>query len=235
MTLTNRTVAFIYAHPDDETFGCSYLIRQIADEGGCPVLLTATRGDAGKTGHLEPMSKEELAALRELELEKAVGILGMSAAEQLGMKDGKLGEVEAGLLQEKIVDFLRRHQADIVVTFPEDGLSGHRDHIVIHHAVKEIVTSGQVPSVQKLYYNQAPALASDHPGILRIEGRDRWETKRQALEAHESQAFSVERVFGKLGPEVPPDHHHELFELAWERGVSYPQKREHSIYDDLIV
>lgn len=235
MTLTNRTVAFIYAHPDDETFGCSYLIRQIADEAGNPILLTATRGDAGKTGHLDPMNEDELATLREFELEKAVGILGISTAEQLGMKDGKLDEVDADLLREKIADFLREHQADIVVTFPEDGISGHRDHIVLHHVVKGIVTSGQAPSVQKLYYNLFPPLASERPGVLRIEGRHRWEIKRQALEAHESQVFSVERVFGKLGPEVPPDHHHEFFELAWERGTSYPQKTERSIYDDLIV
>jgi len=234
MMTTGKTVAFIYAHPDDETFGCSYLIRQIADEGGHAVLLTATRGDAGKTGRLGPMTREELAAKRDLELEKAAKILGISVVEQLGMGDGKLKEVEPGLLREKIADFLRRHQAEVVVTFPEDGLSGHQDHIVIHHAVNDVVFGGQAPTVQKLYYNQLGSYASEQSSVLRVAAGDRWDAKRRALEAHESQVFSVERVFGELGPDVPPHHGFETFELAWERGVKFPLKTEQSIYDGLI-
>ncbi|MEF2964613.1 PIG-L family deacetylase [Paenibacillus sp. M1] len=230
----NKTVAFIYAHPDDETFGCSYLIRSISEAGGRPVLLTATRGDAGKTGHLGAMTREELAAKRDLELEKAIEILGIAAAEQLGMGDGKLKEVEPALLQERIAEFLTRHRADVVVTFPEDGLSGHRDHIVIHHAVNKVVYGGRAPSVQKLYYNQVGSYASDKSSVLRVEAGERWEAKRRALEAHQSQVFSVERVFGKLGAMVPPGHQFESFELAWERGVHYPRKEENSVFDGLI-
>lgn len=227
------TVAFVYAHPDDETFGCSYLIRQIADEGSRAVLLTATRGDAGKTGRLGAMTREELAAKRDLELEKAANILGISTVEQLGMGDGKLKETDPALLREKIADFLRRHQAEIVVTFPEDGISGHQDHIVIHHAVNDVVFSGQAPTVQKLYYNQFGSFDSKKSSVLRVEAAGRWDAKRRALEAHESQILSVERVFGKLGPDVPPHLGFESFELAWERGVRFPLKQEHSIYDGL--
>ncbi|RRJ62252.1 PIG-L family deacetylase [Paenibacillus oralis] len=228
------TVAFIYAHPDDETFGCSYLIRQIADEGGNAVLLTATRGDAGKTGRLGAMTREELAAKRDLELEKAANILGISTVEQLGMGDGKLKETDPALLREKIADFLQRHQAEVVVTFPEDGISGHQDHIVIHYAVNDVVFSGQAPTVQKLYYNQFGSFDSNKSSVLRVEAASRWDAKRRALEAHESQTLSVERVFGKLGPHVPPHLQLESFELAWERGVRFPLKTEQSIYDGLI-
>lgn len=214
----NKTVAFIYAHPDDETFGCSYLIRQIADEGGVPVLLTATRGDAGKTGRLGEMTREELAAKREIELENAGKILGIQVIEQLGMGDGKLKEVDPALLQDKIADFLVRHQADMVVTFPEDGISGHADHIVIHHAVNQVLFDGGAPSVQKLYYNRMGTHGAESSSLLVIEEAGKWDVKRRALAAHESQILSIERVFGKLGPEVPPNHRLEAFELAWERG-----------------
>ncbi|MBW4841618.1 MAG: PIG-L family deacetylase [Paenibacillaceae bacterium] len=231
---TGKTIAFVYAHPDDETFGCSYLIRQIADEGGTAVLLTATRGDAGKTGHLGEMSREQLAARRDKELDKAAAILGISVVEQLGLPDGKLKEADPAMLQAKIADFLQRHQAEVVVTFPEDGLSGHSDHIVIHHAVNEVVFGGQAPSVEKLYYNQFGSYTSDHSSVLRVEAGERWEAKRQALAAHESQIWSVERVFGVLGPELPPGHQFESFELVWERGVRYPRGNESSIYDGLL-
>lgn len=214
----NKTVAFIYAHPDDETFGCSYLIRQIADEGGVPVLLTATRGDAGKTGRLGEMTREELAAKRDIELEDAGKILGIQVIEQLGMGDGKLKEVDPALLQDKIADFLMRHQAEMVVTFPEDGISGHADHIVIHHAVNQVLFDGRAPSVQKLYYNRMGTHGAESSSLLVIEEAGKWDVKRRALAAHESQILSIERVFGKLGPEVPPNHRLEAFELAWERG-----------------
>lgn len=213
----NKTVAFVYAHPDDETFGCSYLIRQIADEGGIPVLLTATRGDAGKTGRLGEMTREELAAKREIELENAGNILGIHVIEQLGMGDGKLKEVDPVLLQDKIADFLQRHQAEMVVTFPEDGISGHADHIVIHHAVNRVLFDGRAPSVQKLYYNRMGTRGAEPSSLLVIEESGKWDVKRRALAAHESQILSVERVFGKLGPDVPPNHRLEAFELAWER------------------
>ncbi len=231
----SRTVAFIYAHPDDETFGCSYLIRQIADEGNQAVLFTATRGDAGKTGRLGEMTREELAAKRDIELEKAIEILGISAMEQAGMGDGKLKEAAPATLQELIADFLRRHEADVVVTFPVDGISGHADHIVIHHAVNEVIFGGKAPSVQKLYYNQLGSFASESSSVLKIEENGRWDVKRQALAAHESQILSIERVFGKLGSDVPPHQHWETFELAWERGVHFPVKAEaeHTIFDDL--
>lgn len=214
----NKTVAFIYAHPDDETFGCSYLIRQIVDEGGVPVLLTATRGDAGKTGRLGEMTREELAAKRDIELEYAGKILGIQVIEQLGMGDGKLKEVDPALLQDKIADFLVRHQAEMVVTFPEDGISGHADHIVIHHAVNQVLFDGRAPSVQKLYYNRMGTHGAESSRLLVIEEAGKWDVKRRALAAHESQILSIERVFGKLGPEVPPNHRLEAFELAWERG-----------------
>ncbi|WP_059041726.1 PIG-L deacetylase family protein [Paenibacillus rubinfantis] len=233
--MSNRkTIAFLYAHPDDETFGCSYLIRQIADEGGQAVLLTATRGDAGKTGHLGEMTREQLAARRDKELDKAAEILGISVVEQLGLPDGKLSEVDPTLLREKIADFLQRHQAEVVITFPEDGLSGHPDHIAIHYAVNEVVLGGHAPTVQKLYYNQLGSYTSEHSSVLRVDGGDRWEAKRQALAAHESQVWSVERVFGVLGPMVPPGFEIESFELVWERGERYPQVNETSIYDGLL-
>ena len=44
----SQTAAFIYAHPDDETFLSGCLIRQLADQGDNPILLLATRGEAGR-------------------------------------------------------------------------------------------------------------------------------------------------------------------------------------------
>ncbi|MCD9021770.1 PIG-L deacetylase family protein [Cohnella silvisoli] len=83
--LPNGRVGFIYAHPDDETFLSGCLIRQLADEGGKPVLLLATRGDAGfKNGDYSHVTREELGGIRDEEIAAASSLLGLDAVEQLG-------------------------------------------------------------------------------------------------------------------------------------------------------
>lgn len=229
----NFTAAFIYAHPDDETFSCAYLIKDITDQGGQAVLLTATRGEAGKTGRLGEMSREKLATKRDQELEQAANVLGISTVKQLDLGDGKLKDADPERLQQEIADFLNLHQADVVVTFPEDGISGHQDHIVIHHAVNSVIYGGKAPSVQKLYYNRFGSLLSDTSGLLRIDGEGKWDIKRRALEAHESQMFSIERVFGPLGPDMLPQYRFETFELVWERYPAAKSMPENSVFDGL--
>ncbi|WP_110932218.1 PIG-L deacetylase family protein [Paenibacillus bouchesdurhonensis] len=230
-----RTVGFIYAHPDDETFGCSFLIRQISDEGAAAVLLTATQGEAGKSGRLGSMTPEQLAAIREQELQRAGEILGIAEIEHLRMGDGKLREMKQEVLVDHIVAFLNKHQAEVVVTFPADGISGHPDHIAIHHAVNKAVFSGACRFVQKLYYNLMglPDAKAAGAAVLELKGEGQQEVKAKALAAHDSQILSIERVFGKLDDGPPWHFAPELFQLVWERGSFHPAKQEHSIFDDL--
>jgi len=234
--MTKPKVGFIYAHPDDETFGCASLIRELADQDNEPVLLCATRGDAGKTGRLGEMTREELAVLREQELRTAGDIMGLSVIHHLGYPDGKLKDVPRAELVEHIVQFIQYHQLAVVVTFPEDGVSGHLDHIAIHHATNEAIFSGRCPSVQKLYYNAPFAVRESGEGVtLKVLVEPHWTMKAAALRAHQSQVFSVERVFGDL--EQMPDQawaKEEVFMLAWERGTHWPKKQEVTIYDDLV-
>jgi len=231
-----RNVGFVYAHPDDETFGCSFLIRQIADEGGNPVLLTATPGNAGKTGRLGTMTQEELAAKRRIELQQAADILGISEVVHLELGDGKLKEVDPDVLTAHVAEFLHKHQIEVVITFPEDGISGHADHIAIHHAVNKVVFGGQAPSVQKLYYNclRSQLDVDSTASVLSIGAGGNWKVKRDALAAHESQIWSIERVFGDLQHVGPASFGEEGFLLVWERGVHDPNKQEKSIFDDLV-
>lgn len=233
----NRTVGFIYAHPDDETFGCSFLIRQIANSGDKAVLLTATRGEAGKSGRLGAMTSEQLAEIRDQELQRAGDILGIAEIEQLDLGDGRLRGVKQEVLIDKIAAFLNKHEAEVVVTFPADGISGHPDHIAIHHAVNQAVFSGACSSVQKLYYNVMGSFGAKIKGpdsVLALKGEELQETKAKALAAHESQILSIERVFGKLDGGPPWHFAPELFQLVWERGSFNPTKQESSVFDDLL-
>jgi LmbE family N-acetylglucosaminyl deacetylase len=231
-----RTVGFIFAHPDDETYSSASLIRQITDQGEQAKLLTATRGDKGKTGRLGKMTTEELAIQRELELNKAGEIIGLSEIDHLYLPDGKLETINMNGIVESIVSFINKHRLRIVVTFPKDGVSGHRDHIVIHHAVSKAVLSGKCPTVQKLYYT-APLSFRDpsNPLLLIVDVEPYWDMKMRALKAHESQILSAERIYGDLS-RFPKGNslRYEYFMLVWERGVYYPSKAEQSIFDGLV-
>lgn len=230
-----HTVGLIYAHPDDETFGCACLIRSLADQGVSAALLTATSGEAGKPGRLGPMTRDELAARRERELVAAGAIMGLADIELLRYPDGQLSSVPRSELVAKIAAFLNRHRIPVVITFPEDGISGHPDHIAIHHAVNEAVWSGICPHVQKLYYNMPLTGHEAEAGsVISLDAAPYWEMKAEALRAHESQILSVERVFGDLQA-LPANERMrgESFVLVWKRGVHHPAVREQSLLDDV--
>jgi len=229
-----HTVAFVFAHPDDETFMCACLIRQLADRGEKPLLLLATNGDAGKTGYLGPMTKEQLAAKRVQEMETAAQIMGLAGVEYLAYPDGKLNTINKELFTDKVVSFLNREQAEVVVTFPPNGGNGHPDHIAISDIARRAVISGRCPTVQKLYYTAFTVLPGAERSIsFSIDTEAQWSMKSKALQAHESQLLSIHRVFGDL-IQFPEERRYESFVLAWERGVFYPPKKERFILDDLV-
>ncbi|WP_127588603.1 PIG-L deacetylase family protein [Paenibacillus koleovorans] len=237
MPAANRyTLAFLTAHPDDETFMGAVAIREAVEQGHRVVLLLATDGEAGKSGRLQPMERPELAALRRQEMARAAAVLGVAEVRWLGHPDGGLAAVAPGWLRAQAAQFMRETAADVVVTFPEDGISGHKDHTAIHHAVREAVHAGECPSVRKLYYAASPPLlASGHLPAVRIDVAPRWPLKRAALLAHESQILSIERVFGPLGDAstIEPRMREEQFVLAWADGVSFPVRSESSLFDGL--
>jgi LmbE family N-acetylglucosaminyl deacetylase len=231
----SQTIAFIYAHPDDETFLSACLIRQLADEGNKAVLLLATKGDAGKkNGSFSHLSNEELGAVREDEMQKAADIMGVAKLEHLSYPDGKLHTIDPTAFLEKVIRFINKHLPKVIVTFPEDGGNHHLDHMAISDVTTKAVLSGRCPSVQKLYYIASNTLLDNgHLPAFFIDTEYQWEMKAQALKAHESQILAIERYFGKL-VHFPENRRYESFILGWERGEFWPVKQERSILDDLI-
>ncbi|MFC6456758.1 MULTISPECIES: PIG-L deacetylase family protein [Paenibacillus] len=233
--MMGRTAAFIFAHPDDESFLCACLIKQLAENGENPVLLLATRGDAGKkNGDVAHLTNEELGTLREQEMAAAANIIGISKVEHLGYPDGKLKEVEENEFVGRVVDFIQEHQPQVVVTFPEDGGNFHPDHMTISKIATSAVLSGRCPSVQKLYYIASSTLqeSGHHPSIT-LDTEPYWSMKAEALRAHQSQIYAIQRYFGDL-ESFPENRRYESFVLAWERGAWYPARLEQSIYDGII-
>jgi LmbE family N-acetylglucosaminyl deacetylase len=227
-----QTIAIIMAHPDDETFTSAVTIHQVVQQGHRVVCLLATNGEAGKSGRLKPMTKDELSIKRREEMTNAASVLGLAEVRYLGYPDGRLASVDRNLIRDQVAQFIRDTSANIIITFPEDGISGHKDHTAIHHAVREVVTARECPSVRKLYYAASLVLlAAGYIPSISYNVMPYWTVKKQALLAHESQILSIERVFGSMGDEstIHEGKREEKFILAWENGVSFPVKNESSL------
>ena len=130
-----RTLAAVFAHPDDETFAMGATLPRYAAAGVALHLLAATDGDGGRASGIAVASREELGRLRRAELHEAARRLGVRTVTSLGHPDGGLPAVDADLLVGEVVRFLRARRPDVVVTFgPEGAPNLHRDHRAISRA-----------------------------------------------------------------------------------------------------
>lgn len=129
------SLAFVFAHPDDETFAVGGTIVTYTARGvGCD-LFCATNGDAGRNSGVPVSSREELGALRRNELISAARLLGIQALDMPGHADGALAAADQDVLVGQIVRRLREWRSEVVVTFgPEGGRNAHRDHRAISRA-----------------------------------------------------------------------------------------------------
>ena len=105
----------IGAHPDDVELGCGGTIAKLISEGKTVGIIDLTKGELGTRG---------TDITRKAEAAEAARILGVSARENLGFKDGFLQNSEE--YQMGIVKMIRKYQPDIV--FANAIEDRHPDH-----------------------------------------------------------------------------------------------------------
>jgi LmbE family N-acetylglucosaminyl deacetylase len=215
-----RRLLFIYAHPDDESFGVAGIARMYADQGAQIALVTATRGDAGRAGEPPLCAREELAACRGAELREAARILGIGHVTLLDYLDKHLAEAPSGKIRGELVDAIRRHRPQVVVTFDPDGASLHPDHIAISRFAIDAVAAagdgrwyanaGDAHHVQRLLWTspvmpwdapKSPDLAKEAGVDFLVDISKYRGIKAAALRAHRTQHLSIDRHFFDL-PDV---------------------------------
>ena len=103
-------ILVILAHPDDEGFVAAGLARRLVERGAKVVLVTATRGDAGRVGDPPLCVRDALPALREAELRRAADILGISEVHLLDYQDTRLAEAPIDQIRGELVALIRRHR-----------------------------------------------------------------------------------------------------------------------------
>jgi LmbE family N-acetylglucosaminyl deacetylase len=146
-------VLAVFAHPDDESLACGGTLARLADAGVRVIVMCASRGERGSiTG---PARDDELSRLRPMEAHEAAAALGIAQLIILDHPDGDLRWAQVTELHAEIVMAVRRYDPAAVITFGEDGLYWHLDHVGVHERTTTAVRSlgaGAPP----LYYVTMP-------------------------------------------------------------------------------
>ncbi len=146
-TVHRPTLMTVHAHPDDETIGTGGAMAKAVAAGHRVVLVTCTRGEMGEivVPALDtPDNHRRLGELRAAELERALGILGVTEWENLGYHDSDMmdrpgnrdprsfWQADPDEAARRLVWFIRRYQPDVITTYNDFGGYGHPDHIRTH-------------------------------------------------------------------------------------------------------
>ena len=153
--LAGRTILAIFAHPDDESLACGGTLARAADAGARVVLICATRGEGGSISDPALVPDGDLGRVRVQELRAAADALGITDLIVCRHPDGSLRWADVPELHAEIVIALRRFRPDAVITFGEDGLYWHVDHIGVHERTYTAVQS-LGPEAPPLYYVTMP-------------------------------------------------------------------------------
>lgn len=218
-TVRSRTrgrLLFIFAHPDDEAFLAGGTIARHIAEGGRVSLVCATRGERGSQPATPVCPPDLLGEVRQRELEDSCAVLGIDRLELLGYGDRRVAEADFNLTAARIARSISETDPAAVVTFGPDGVSGHRDHVAVHHltvAAFALVfgpdrepgrgshVSGHIPRLWFLapfsaFWRFGPPGEGGPEASIDIS--EHLTTKLRALLCHRSQRHNVDRVFGRF-------------------------------------
>ena len=138
------TAVILHAHPDDETIATGGTIAKAKRDGHRIVLVIATNGEEGEPVPGVLSEGELLGDRRVRETHRAAEVLGVDRVAFLGYRDsGMMGEPtndnpasfwRADLHEAagKLAEILREERADLLVTYDDNGVYGHPDHIQVH-------------------------------------------------------------------------------------------------------
>ena len=222
----------IVAHPGDEAFGFGGAIAQAAASGAYVVVLCATRGafdrrlldrapaPGGRNrSYQRPVVWRNLDTVREDELRRSVALLGVRVLRMLDYAEEGLSSVDFDELVGRLVQPIRMHRPEVILTFGPEGVTGDADHVVVGRAAAAAFERAGEPlayeddleedqvawRAAKLYQlvvpasatlplgDRAPAAygASDGTDTLTLDLGDLAQVKLAAIARHVSQTGSA--------------------------------------------
>jgi N-acetyl-1-D-myo-inositol-2-amino-2-deoxy-alpha-D-glucopyranoside deacetylase len=181
--MTDRSLVFVHAHPDDEALSTGGTIARYASDGTHVCLITCTNGELGEIAEVPDLGppddiRARLGDVRRAELEEACRHIGPVDLRMLGFHDSGMADTPANhdpkvfvnqpleAVAGRIAVILREIRPQIVVTYNDFGFYGHPDHIRAHEATLQAIdaaadpayepTTGDAHRVSKIYYTAVP-------------------------------------------------------------------------------
>lgn len=176
------------SHPDDAELGCSGTIAKHIAQGYKVGIVDITQGELGTRGTVELRAKEAAEAAR---------ILGISARENLRLRDGFFVNDEAH--QHKLIEVIRKYRPSIVLA--NAIYDRHVDHgkgaslaydACFLAGLSKISTTdsdgrSQQPWRPQVVYHYIQSVFIEPDFIVDVS--EHWETKIKAIKAFGSQFF----------------------------------------------
>jgi N-acetyl-1-D-myo-inositol-2-amino-2-deoxy-alpha-D-glucopyranoside deacetylase len=136
----------ITAHPDDETLIAGGTLAACADAGIETGVVCLTRGERGPISDRALASRRTLGDVRLTELHDACELLGVSFVKCYRRADGSLSNSAGGQIVLQLQRIIEARRPDAVVTFGEDGMYWHPDHIATYEFVNRAVRRSPAPA-----------------------------------------------------------------------------------------
>lgn len=165
--MTDRRLLLVHAHPDDESIGTGATMAAYAAADARVALVTCTLGEEGEIcvpelAHLASDREGGLGEHRIGELAGACRELGVSEHHFLGGKgryrdSGMMGaasndhpdcfwQADFGEAVRSLVSVVREVRPQVMVSYDENGLYGHPDHIQAHRVARAAFDRAGDPS-----------------------------------------------------------------------------------------
>ena len=128
-------IVAVVAHPDDESLIAGGTLLLAGAAGAETGVVSLTRGEHGPIANPALATRARLGNVREAELRAAGRVLGCSWVVCLRNEDGALSDLDHDAAAAALAALLRPHRPSAVLTFGEDGLYGHDDHVATQHIV----------------------------------------------------------------------------------------------------
>lgn len=166
--LPSRGLLAIFAHPDDEAFGCGGTLALAAERHVPTWLVCATDGDQGGAPGEAVDDHSMDPEIRRGELRCACSAMGIAEPVFLGYRDsgmegwgapeGSLSRADPEEAIGRILAEIRRQRPAVVVTFDPGGIYGHPDHIAVSRFATEAYRrAARLPGGPSVLYHQALA------------------------------------------------------------------------------
>jgi LmbE family N-acetylglucosaminyl deacetylase len=203
------TLMALHAHPDDEASSTGGVLALYSEQGIQTVVVTCTNGEFGDApGQVKPgqdgHDEQTVAQLRLAELRQSCKILGVSHLELLGYHDSGMPDwdyrnrpdafcnIPTEQVAERISGLIEKYQPQVVVSYDENGMYQHPDHVQTAKSAAAAVRQTGIP--EKFY--QTAMRGSDWRKLwqaLRDQGVPDLPEEREFTEEMRRQIEEAER------------------------------------------